>query len=424
MRRKRFFPAFLALFLASVPYATAQDTWERINPTGEVPTARKGHSMETIGNTVYLYGGYSALKFDASGAMYYFAEQEWEEARSQNTPPPARYAQKTVIRDGNMYVYYGRDKNAPLNDIWEFNPSTKLWRKIEPEGAVKPVARYDHSATLIGDKAYIFGGRGAGDTPLNDLWSYDFVSNVWEQLPSLAATTLYGHVGVTDGTNLFIYNGYDNQYISMEIYKFNPATKVWSQHSPQGSGWPLAFPCVVQLDANSVFLFTGMWGELGRNNCYKWDLNTHDFKSLLAGPEYGCAAAAWMPGQRSLKTGGTEYEQFVFFGGVNDNVFSNQTWIYTSDVELFSGIGDNEQKQIRVYPNPADDHFTIEIDEQEIAGKEMKYQIMDILGKVLAEGKINGSQTRADIAKLAPGLFFVKIRDENGEMRMFKRVKK
>lgn len=423
MRRKRTFPAFLALFLAGVPYVTAQDTWERINPTGEVPTARKGHSMETIGNTVYLYGGYSALKFDVSGAMYNFAGQEWEEARSQNTPPPARYAQKTVIRDGNMYVYYGRDKNAPLNDIWEFNPSTKLWRKIEPEGAVKPVARYDHSATLIGDKAYIFGGRGAGDTPLNDLWTYDFINNVWEQLPSLAATTLYGHVGVTDGTNLFIYNGYDNQYISMDIYQFNPATSAWSEHSPQLSGTPLAFPCVVQLDPNTVFLFTGMWGDLGKGDCFKWDLNTHEMTSILTGPKYGCAAAAWMPGQRSMKTGGTEYEQFVFFGGVNDNVFSNQTWIYTSDVELFSGIGDHEQSTIRVYPNPADDFITIEISEQEAMGSGIDYQICTILGKVLVEGKITAAQTRVNIGELASGLLFIRIMDNNGKRVMFKGVK-
>lgn len=68
------------------------------------------------------------------------------------------------------------------------------------------------------------------------------------------------------------------------------------------------------------------------------------------------------------------------------------------------GIAFNGKEEFSVYPNPAT-NFIYTNNEL----RESNYEIMDTKGKLVCDGKINGN--RIDVSKLAPGEYFIKIRE-------------
>jgi alpha-tubulin suppressor-like RCC1 family protein len=80
--------------------------------------------------------------------------------------------------------------------------------------------------------------------------------------------------------------------------------------------------------------------------------------------------------------------------------------ISTSSCTLvsFVGINENSSTAISVYPNPSTGKFTV-IAEQ--LGK--NYRVTDNIGKVVAEGTINNTQTDIDLSNSASGLYLLTI---------------
>jgi uncharacterized repeat protein (TIGR03803 family) len=70
----------------------------------------------------------------------------------------------------------------------------------------------------------------------------------------------------------------------------------------------------------------------------------------------------------------------------------------------FVGINENSSTAISVYPNPSTGKFTI-VAEQ--LGK--NYRVTDNIGKVVAEGTINNTQTDIDLSNSASGLYLLTI---------------
>lgn len=46
-----------------------------------------------------------------------------------------------------------------------------------------PSARSGAASVVVGDKLFVFGGFGGGTGRLDDFWSYDFVSGIWDEVP-------------------------------------------------------------------------------------------------------------------------------------------------------------------------------------------------------------------------------------------------
>lgn len=50
------------------------------------------------------------------------------------------------------------DQGIPLNDVWCYNISTNIWFELILSNPSIVEARFCHSANIIGEKIYIFGG--------------------------------------------------------------------------------------------------------------------------------------------------------------------------------------------------------------------------------------------------------------------------
>ncbi len=76
---------------------------------------------------------------------------------------------------------------------------------------------------------------------------------------------------------------------------------------------------------------------------------------------------------------------------------------------------------VTAYPNPTIDYLTLSIDEFDISN--LSYQMYNMSGKLLQNRKITGNQTSIVMSNLVPAIYFVKVMQNNNEVKTFKIVK-
>jgi hypothetical protein len=76
---------------------------------------------------------------------------------------------------------------------------------------------------------------------------------------------------------------------------------------------------------------------------------------------------------------------------------------------MFDGV-DTDEPEVNIYPNPASDHFTIEV----LSSGAALAEVYDAVGKKVNALVVQGGRADVDAASLAPGIYFVKVVTENG----------
>ena len=131
---------------------SCQDIW---------PPERAGARLAMSDNKIWLFGGYQThfpyphLKSYGSGSGTAFL--------STNSGP----------RPYPTHPYY-------LNDFWEYDLKTELWREIKPEGDHFPEGRHDHIFTYAGPVLLLHGGYGS-NYKFDSLWLYNISANRWRE---------------------------------------------------------------------------------------------------------------------------------------------------------------------------------------------------------------------------------------------------
>lgn len=227
--------------------------WKKLRPkppkNGPYPCPRLGHSFTLINNKVYLFGGLANDSDDPKNNIprylndLYVLEMkphsstmQWELPQTHGSPPPARESHSAVAYMGGdgkhpKLIIYGGMSGCRLGDLWQLDIQTMQWSKPFVEG-IPPLPRSLHSATLIGNKMYVFGGwvplvidddnRGVqvGNVHekewkcTNTLATLNLDTNKWELITTESFTddvprARAGHCAVAISTRLYIWSGRD-----------------------------------------------------------------------------------------------------------------------------------------------------------------------------------------------------------------------
>ena len=232
-------------------------------------------------------GGSSAAKCGANGCVVTGVYGSLGVPNASNQPG-GRGGQNTwTDLNGNVWVFggWGSDANGScceLNDMWEFNPSSKLWTWMgggttvtwwggntgiygklgTPEPSNVPGSRAASTTwTDRNGKLWLFGGIGTDSNgnwgTLNELWVFDPAKNewawmggsntipAWSGLPGAYATKGTPAAGNWPGSRsrpmfwtdssgnfwLFGGSGYDakgNTGNLNDLWEFNPSTGLWT----------------------------------------------------------------------------------------------------------------------------------------------------------------------------------------------------
>lgn len=81
-------------------------------------------------------------------------------------------------------IIFGGDSggNDILSDLWSVDLSDSgnhYWELIEPKSTENPRPRYSHSACVIKNSLYIFGGFSG--QYLDELWRFNFDTRMWQR---------------------------------------------------------------------------------------------------------------------------------------------------------------------------------------------------------------------------------------------------
>ena len=73
------------------------------------------------------------------------------------------------------------------------------------------------------------------------------------------------------------------------------------------------------------------------------------------------------------------------------------------------------------YPNPTTDFITLKVENYNNVS--LSYQLFDINGKLLENKKLTGNETTISMENLVPATYFLKVTDNNKEVKIFKIIK-
>ncbi|XP_075407188.1 host cell factor 2 isoform X2 [Tenrec ecaudatus] len=225
--------------------------WKKVRPqppsSGLPPCPRLGHSFSLYGNKCYLFGGLANESEDSNNNVprylndFYELELQhgsgavgWSIPVTKGIVPSPRESHTAVIyckKDSGspkMFVFGGMC-GARLDDLWQLELETMSWSKPETKGAV-PLPRSLHTANVIGNKMYIFGGwvphkgENIETSPHDCEWrctsSFSYlnldtaewttiISDSQEDKKNSRPRPRAGHCAVAIGTRLYFWSGRD-----------------------------------------------------------------------------------------------------------------------------------------------------------------------------------------------------------------------
>jgi N-acetylneuraminic acid mutarotase len=206
------------------------------------PAARYGHTMVTISNTVYLFGGeaqtasctHTLPSRPSDGLLndlwlYETESNEWQQIEEPN-PPPARKNHGAAVFNGKMYIFYGEGASGKLFDIWEYNPAAKTWTQMPSNGAYTPTKCSHPTVVTIGDRIYLFGGKTAAGYPTNaNAYAYNPQDGYWDKNAQHPEGARYGHGGANVNNKLVVYGGTDGNTRLDDVWQYDPTANQWTQ---------------------------------------------------------------------------------------------------------------------------------------------------------------------------------------------------
>lgn len=184
---------------------------------GEYPPSRDKHSMVVYKDTILLFGGWSTKgphnpipdeNFSLETGVFRSMRCGWNNqlfaldmsrlvsdrivtwsipATSGTTPLP-RAAHTMNVMGDKAYMFGGRTQLHRVNDVFQLDLETMTWSEIIVEGAVPPPRSWHCSVGLNNHELFVFGGLSAEvsqdipGAPMTDGWILDVRKKAWKEV--------------------------------------------------------------------------------------------------------------------------------------------------------------------------------------------------------------------------------------------------
>ena len=343
----RTFALTLSLTLLSIS-VTAQNTWAPKDSVNGAP--RSVSSAFVLNNEAYIVAGLDADGFRRKMYSYDFFQDDWDQEESLggiNGGGLNRGSACAFSIGFKAYVCLGQgETNGFFKDNWEYDLVSETWsQKSDFIGE----ARRQAVAFVIDDVAYV--GTGISVSGLkNDMYKYDPATNTWAQLNDFGGTARKEAVAFTMGGEAYIGTG-DDGVMRNDFWQYNTWADSWTQKSSMPGlprkgavGWgifPNAYICAGE--DNTFNYSTDLWE-------YNYYLDSWTQQPSLPGPGRSNAVAFVLNGLGFVGTG-------------YNGIFLDDLYAFTPT--LNTGI-DLQKEDVSIYPIPASDHVTIDVENQEL----------------------------------------------------------
>jgi N-acetylneuraminic acid mutarotase len=164
-------------------YDPVTNVWAELEPLGALPTTRMWHSFvyEPKSRRFFLFGGYGGDSGTTGANLddlwaYDLAANRWIALDPVGDAPLARQGHTMVLDQvsGDLLLYGGCDGLTGLSDAWSYDQTADSWTRLQPPGDV-PAGRDSHAMTYdsVNRAMILFGGYDfAFNIDFNDTWTY------------------------------------------------------------------------------------------------------------------------------------------------------------------------------------------------------------------------------------------------------------
>jgi len=216
------------------------DTWIDLHAIG-TPSGLLGARMvyDTKADRMILFGGLSMTldSYHEEIWAYDFTTNKWTNMQPNTNPPGANFFQMDYDAASDRVLAL---IIADVGDytMWAYDFKTNTWTALpvkEPAWRVYGDMVYVPTVKLD----FVFGGvtPDSVETPLDDMWTYDSVSNTWEQVPFASGPSARGWATLTYSDKadrlVLIGGGTDRYSFTNEVWIFDPNAKTWTQVGPK-----------------------------------------------------------------------------------------------------------------------------------------------------------------------------------------------
>ena len=253
------------------------------DPTDDRPYLRTGHSFTWGANHLFIFGG--TLSYEQRKVNDLFItnldRMVWMKMQPNGERPIERDGHCTVFDPvrKRLLVFGGRSiAKKRLNDLFSYDMVSNTWTKMAPEGNLPAPREFGNMLLLNDDTAVLFGGRGSGQR-YNDMHFLDLSHPklMWSQ-PIIAGSAPSPRQDVAlcgDGEGKIFVHAGRNNFILDDLYSLDvtdPKNMTWMEVPTAGRPPP---PCYGhQMTAIDGKLITfGGFDELGGQimKCYSLD---------------------------------------------------------------------------------------------------------------------------------------------------------
>jgi len=175
-------------------------TWTNLTHSvgGIRPTHRSGHTLTSIGNKLYLFGG--GVWNETNGWVEKYNDIHMFDTRTNSWSKPSCTGDidtstfSISFAVGRFLFVFGggsKPKHCVTNDIYILDTSSYVWSHPEFEDAAKPQPRDMGTACLVGSAVYFMGGYAGGAVDYFNKLVIEakpvFQTRSWVQLPGSGA---------------------------------------------------------------------------------------------------------------------------------------------------------------------------------------------------------------------------------------------
>jgi N-acetylneuraminic acid mutarotase len=258
-------------------YDTDTSTWSRPLGTGVVPAARYSHSCVAVASQLILFGGFS-LQHNRWLNDVHVLDTEFQQPfvtplgrgrrhsqdskvataneimspKNLNTPqtvlmwyqpkivgevPCQRAAHSATVIGNLIYIFGGNDGSSFFNDLHILDTDMLEWRKVDTTGDIPP-PRAGHTASVLSKNAIVVFGGGNEQGPTNDLHVLDTTTMCWtrRKVYGTAPSARAGHIASTVfDTQLLVFGGGYIDKVCNDVHMYDFDMNTWARPSDTGT---------------------------------------------------------------------------------------------------------------------------------------------------------------------------------------------
>ena len=332
--------------------------------------------------------------------------------------------------------------NILYEDIWEYDPAANTWtQKANYGGGLN----YHAACFVIDNIAYVGTGRILSGGYTTEFYKYDIVTNTWTAIANFPGPARRGAIGFAIEGKGYVGTGQTLAGVSKDFYQYDPVLDNWTSVAQLPGA---ARTSAVAFELNDKgYVGTGgasTWGN-SLNDFWEYTPATNSWvQKANVGPTPRMEAAGFsVYGKGFIGTGddqssGTNYDDFWEYDPATNTWIQIQDFLgmarrylvaFTIGNSAYVGLGTNgtnfkdfwefdyllstleradELVQVKTYPNPATDYFTVDFLNmpEQLKSNGCAFKMFSATGQLVGSNKFIANSLQVDVKHFERGVYF------------------